>query len=111
VHFIPKRISAAQTAPMSKLERAETRDLPDPLKADEIAALERVDCSTVFYWCRTGKLAGAYKLGGIWRIPRQAYLDFRKYPKPSPRTRAPSKRPAGVSREREADAVLDRAGV
>jgi hypothetical protein len=96
---------------MSKLERAETRDLPDPLKADEIAALERVDSSTVFYWCRTGKLAGAYKLGGIWRIPRQAYLDFRQYPKPSVKVRAPSKRPAGVSREREADAVLDRAGV
>jgi hypothetical protein len=106
-----KSHSHAQTASMSKLERAETRDLPDPLTAAEIAALERVDPSTVFYWCRTAKLLGAYKLGGIWRIPRQAYLDFRKYPNPSPRARAPSKRPAGVSREREADAVLDRAGV
>jgi hypothetical protein len=77
--------------------------LPPVLTAVEIAKLERLDISTVFYWLRGGKLRG-YKAGGAWRVPSETYLDFRKWnARVKPRTRARSPAAARTGWDRDAD--------
>ena len=40
------------------------------LKVSEVAKLLRISDESVYRLCRRGRLAGATKVGGLWRVPR-----------------------------------------
>ena len=46
------------------------------LKIPEVSALLRVSERTVYDLCRSGKLAGAVKIGGQWRVERDAFEEW-----------------------------------
>lgn len=45
----------------------------DPARAAEIV---RVSHSTILRWCEDGKIPGAYKVVGRWRIDRERFEDW-----------------------------------
>src|SRR5262245_17875329 len=98
---------------LPRREEASVADeLPNVLTPAEIATRERLHVTTVIKWCQTGRLR-AYKIGGDWRIPRDAYEDMKQHNTPPP-PKAPRKRTGkvpGRSRQAAAERVLDGAGV
>jgi excisionase family DNA binding protein len=85
--------------------------LPHVLKVREIAALERVDPATVSRWCRTGRLP-SYRVNGNYRVRRDDYEAFKIETEPEAGIArvATNQRPSSTA-DRQADRVLDRAGV
>jgi excisionase family DNA binding protein len=65
---------------MRKTTPKPTQPLKDPnslgpwLSVEEVAAILSVHYLTVLKMCQDGKLPGAKKFGGSWRIPKVAVL-------------------------------------
>lgn len=55
------------------------QELPDLLLVDEAAAYFRVQRTTFVGWLRKGLLPDAYKIGGTWRIPKDAVRAHDRY--------------------------------
>lgn len=68
---------------------AQTDDyFPEVLTSAEVAATLRCGEWLVQKMCREGEFDGAFRVGRLWRIPRQAVLDHMKVgPSPAERRR------------------------
>ena len=66
------------TTVTGNLQRLVARNgiLADFLTIKEVCVLLRLGERTVYDLCRQGKLVGAAKIGGQWRVDRQKLLDW-----------------------------------
>ncbi len=51
---------------------------PDYLTTEEVCALLKLSDRTVYDLCRKGKLPGAAKVGGVWRVERAVLVAWLK---------------------------------
>lgn len=70
-----------------------TDDLQSP---EQVAARFSVSRSTVYHWIKTGQLR-ALRIGGRWRIPRDAVQAFEQGAEYTP----PADAPAGKAKRRK----------
>ena len=42
----------------------------------EVCSMLRIGERTAYELCRTGKMGGAVKVGGLWRIEREAFEEW-----------------------------------
>ena len=63
-------------ASASAAPRSSHRGLPSFLTVDELAALLRVNRKTVYDALSRGEIPGARRIGGAYRISRNAVLDW-----------------------------------
>jgi hypothetical protein len=73
-----RQIPPVDPAPILAAEQRRLDALPDPLTIEEICAFDRLESPTVAMWCREGRFPGAARIGHMWRIPKAAYLAWRR---------------------------------
>ena len=54
------------------------KNAPTVLTAGELAKLMRVHPFTVTRLARQGRIKGAFRMGGVWRFPARAFLEWMK---------------------------------
>jgi excisionase family DNA binding protein len=50
--------------------------VPEFLTIDEVCKLLKLSDRTVYDLCRRARLPGAAKVAGVWRVEKQAVLDW-----------------------------------
>ncbi len=67
----PTSEPAAPLAPAHRLA-----DMPEYLTPEQLQAVLQIGRNTAFRWLKSGKVPGARKIGGLWRVRRDALTRF-----------------------------------